>query len=317
MLNKKIGLIALFAGIAAGEVMAGTLMNYTTGDVLLCFRKGGLDMVVDIGPVTTLTNASPNQRIPITQFNAAQLGELGVNNNNLNWSAFTWLGDDTLFVTKARTSLNAQTAPWVSKPLGNQQLVDGRMKTIPIGSVAYNQANPNPQNSSTVVIEESASSGNPNYPSGTSYSDALLGAFNGNFNGAFQGNPEKTTPNNFSTAGNVVRSDFYGMMPADGYVQGTYLGYFEFAPDGTMTYVAYPSATPAIKSINRSGNDSIIAYTAGQYGTYTLRSTSNLALAGSPANWPAIATVTSGDTALHTVTNTTPADIMFYSITVQ
>jgi len=40
MLNKKTGLIALLAGFAAGEILAGTLTNYATGDVLLCFRNG-------------------------------------------------------------------------------------------------------------------------------------------------------------------------------------------------------------------------------------------------------------------------------------
>src|SRR5271167_4419170 len=118
MLNKKMGLITLLAGFAAGEIMAGTLTNYTTGDVLLCFRKGGLDMVVDIGPVSTLTGAGVNQRIPISQFNSTQLAELG-NNNGLSWSAFTWLADDSLYVTQARTSLGGQTTPWVSKPPGN------------------------------------------------------------------------------------------------------------------------------------------------------------------------------------------------------
>ena len=97
MLNKKIGLMALLASCAASEIMAGTLTTYTSGDVLLCFRKGGQDMVVDIGPVSTLTGASVNQRIPITQFTATHLAELG-SRNSLAWSAFTWLANDTRFM---------------------------------------------------------------------------------------------------------------------------------------------------------------------------------------------------------------------------
>ncbi|MDD5138777.1 MAG: hypothetical protein PHY43_00785 [Verrucomicrobiales bacterium] len=308
--------MALLAGFAASEMMAGTLTNYATGDVLLCFRKGGLDMVVDIGPVATLTGASANQIIPVSQYNATQLGELG-NNNNLNWSAFTWLGNDTLYVTSPRSSVDQQTAPWLSKAAGSQDNVALRMATIPVGSAAYNLANPNPNNTSTVVIEESASAGNANYPSGNSYSTALQGSYGNNFDGTFQGNPEKTTPNNFQTAGKVVRSDFYQMTPNDGYAQGTWLGYFELAPNGTMTYVAYPSTVPVIQSINRTNTTTTITYTAGLYGTYTLRGAADLATAGAATNWPAITTLTSGDNAVHTVTDTTTDDIKFYTITAQ
>ena len=273
-------------------------------------------MVVDIGPVSTLISASANQRISISQFNAAQLSQLG-NNDGLAWSAFTWLADNTLYVTKGRTYLNTQTAPWLSKPVGNQQLVDGRMKSIPTGSVAYNQANPNPNNSSAVVIEDSISSGNPNYTSGTSYTAALQGAYGANFNGFFQGNPENTTAGNFTSVGQVVRSDFYSMAPSSGYVKGTYLGYFEFATDGTMTYVAYPSTVPVIQSITRVGATTTITYTSGLYGTYTLRGANDLVAAGAQINWPAITTLVSGNNSVQIVTDTTSDAIKFYTITAQ
>ena len=68
-------------------------------------------MVVDAGPISTLTNGvTPNQRIPITQYTGTQLAAVGT--NGVSWSAFTWSSDNTLFVTKARTSLNDQTTPW-------------------------------------------------------------------------------------------------------------------------------------------------------------------------------------------------------------
>jgi hypothetical protein len=316
MRNKKIGLIALLAGFAAGEIMAGTLTNYAAGDVLLCFRKGGLDMVVDIGPASVLTGASPNQRITVSQYNATQLAELG-SLNSLNWSAFSWLGDNTLYVTSPRTSVDQQTAPWLAQTAGSQNNVALRMATVPTGSAAYNLANPDPNNTSTVVIEESTSAGNANFPSGNSYSTALLGAYNGNFNGTFQGNPEKTTANNFQTAGKVVRSDFYQLTPNSGFAQGTWLGYFELAPSGTMTYVAYPTTTPVIQSLSHTNTTTTITYTAGTYGTYTLRGTTDLTTAGAQTNWPAITTLTSGDNASHTVTDTTAAAVKFYSITAQ
>ncbi len=300
--------------------MAGTLTNYTT--VTTCCSvsgKAGRTWWWISGPVSTLTGASVNQRIPITQFNATQLAELG-SRNSLAWSAFTWLANDTLFVTSPRSSVDQQAAPWLASPLGNQQLVDGRMAKVPQGAASFNAANPNANNSSTVVIEASdtPSLQDPGYAAGgTSYSSALAGSFGGNFNGFFQGNPEKITPGTFTTAGKVVRSDFYSMTPNAGYPQGTWLGYFEFAHSGTMTYVAYPINTQVVQSISRSNNTTTITYTAGQYGTYTLRGVNNAVTAGARTNWPVVAPLTSGDNSIHTITDTTADDIKFYTITAQ
>ena len=41
MINKKIGLMALLASCAVGEILAGNFNNYAVGDVLVCFRNGG------------------------------------------------------------------------------------------------------------------------------------------------------------------------------------------------------------------------------------------------------------------------------------
>jgi hypothetical protein len=47
------------------------------------------------------------------QYTGTQLADVGT--NGVSWSAFTWLSDNTLFVTEARTSLNQQTAPWLAQ----------------------------------------------------------------------------------------------------------------------------------------------------------------------------------------------------------
>jgi hypothetical protein len=98
---------------------------------------------------------------------------------------------------------------------------------------------------------------------------------------------------------------------------GTWLGYFELSTNGAMTYVAYPSTPPVIASINRSGASTTITYKAGLYGTYTLRGTNSLASGTAMTDWPAITTLTSGDTATHTVTDTTTDNVRFYTITAQ
>jgi hypothetical protein len=318
MLNKKTGLIALLAGFAVGELLAGdfsTLNSYTVGDVLVCFRKGGNDLVVDAGPISTLTNATPNQRIPITQYTSTQLAQVGI--NGVSWSAFTWLSDNTLFVTKARASLNGQTSPWQAKSASAQLGTALRMATIPPG--AYDEFNllVNSNSTATAVVEEDSSAGNPNYTDGVSYHDALAGSYGGNFNGTFVGNPENTTLSTFTASGNVVRSDFYQLTPTSGYALGTWLGYFELSTNGTMTYVAYPSTVPVITSIGRSGDVTTINYTSGLYGTYTLRGTNSLTSGAAMTNWPVISTLASGDTATHSITDTTTDNVRFYIITAQ
>ena len=51
------------------------------------------------------------------------------------------------------------------------------------------------------------------------------------------------------------------MTPTSRYGLGKWLGYFELSTNGVMTYVAYPSTTPVIASINRSGSSNTITYT--------------------------------------------------------
>lgn len=311
--KKKTGMILTLAGCLASNAMAGTLTNYTSGDVLVCFRSGsGFNLVVDAGPLATFTNLTANQRYAVSTFNGSQLAYVGT--NSINWSVFTSLADNTLCVTRPRSALNTQTTPWQAKSSSNQGLTAGRILTIPPG--ATDNKNFKPENTSTAVVEEDISAGNPNYPNGSSYHDALIGGSGANFNGTFQGSPEVTTLNNFTSGGQVVRADFYQLTPTGGFAFGKFLGYFELNTNGALTYVAYPSAVPVIKSISRAGNVTSIDYTAGLYGTYTLRGTNALGTTAR-SNWPAISTVTSGDTAVHTATDTTTATQRFYTITAQ
>jgi len=316
MITKKTSVIALLACVAAGELQAGTITNYATGDVLLCFRKGGNDMVVDVGPISSLTNyVSANYRIPITKYTGGQLATVGT--NGVSWSAFTWSSDNTLFVTRARTSLNTQTTPWQSQLSSVQASTVQRMASVPVGALDQLNLLVYPNSTPTGVIEEDSSAGNPNYPNGLSYHDALAGPYGGQFNGTFVGNPENTTSASFTAGGQVVRSDFYRMTPTSGYGLGKWLGYFELNTNGAITYVAYPTSTPVIGSVSRSGNTTTINYKTGLYGTYTLRGSAHLDSGTGATNWPAIATLSSGDTGSHITTDTTTDSVRFYTITAQ
>ena len=253
MLNKKTGLIALLASFTAAEMWAATLTNYAVGDVLLCFRKSssGNDLVVDAGPIGTLTNLPVNTRYSITNYSAAQLGLLGT--NGVSWSAFTWSDDTvlpassqgTLFMTKARANPNVQNASgWPASSAAAQFVViNSDLQTIPPGAkvnLAFKA-----QNIPAAIVEpDDPNNSNPNYTDGQSYVGAL--GPNLDFNGDFGHNPEKTTAANFTTAGAVLRSDFYQLPPTDFGAPVKYLGLFEFNTNGAMTYVAY--ATPPTDS---------------------------------------------------------------------
>ena len=258
--KNKIGLIVTLGICFSSNLIAGDLVNYAVGDVLVCFRKSGVanDMVVDAGPVATFTNAVKNQRIPISQYTGSQLGVIGT--NSVTWSAWTWLDasvspasiQETLFVTRARSSINTQTTPWLQKSQGVQAGIDTDMSTIMVGAVdrRYN----NVKSTDTAVIEPDDSS---TYLNGTSYSttiglygsvaDGILG---GNFSGDFQGNVENTTSASFTTGGTVTRSDFYQIPPVGG-GSVRFLGFYEFSTNGSMTYVAYPTA-PTVATVAAS-----------------------------------------------------------------
>ena len=326
MPNKKLGLIAILVGVAASNILAD-IPSYAVGDVLLCFRTGvgARDLVVDAGPISTFTNATLNQRIPITQYTGSQLGAALNATNGISWSAFTWFDDSvnpnwTVYMTRARSLLNTQTAPWTAGSAGAQQyLITTELATIPPGAddnftkVLYNA-----NSTSSAVIEPDKSTGatSGNYPDGQSYHSALdpLGGGDNNF-GGFPGNPENTVASNFTTAGTVARSDFY-WIPSTGSGAVKYLGYFELNTNGAMTYVAYPTATPIIKSISRAGNVATLTYKSGVYGTYTLLGTNKLS--GSFSTWPAVGgALSAGDNSTHTVTDTDSVSNKFYIIQAQ
>jgi hypothetical protein len=321
MFNKRSGLIALLVCFAAGELCAGTIADYAVGDVLICFRgPGANDLVVDAGPVSTFTNATPNQRITVAQYTGSQLALVGT--NAISWSAFTWFDDTvspvsaqwTLFISKARASLNTQSSPWKASTSASQMNVGGIMSEIQLGAldnIAYN-----PVNTATAVIEPNIT--DANYTDGESYNDAL--GTDNNFGDTFQGDPENTTLSHFTTSGMVVRSDFYQLTPTSSpyaNVPGTFLGYFEFNTNGVMTYVAYPSVAvvaPTIISIVRTGTTNTITFTTGPTGTYTLCGTNNLAVART--NWPAISAI-SGNSGQRSLTDMDNNGSKFYIITAQ
>jgi hypothetical protein len=329
--KKTLGLIALLAG-AAGSLTAGDLTSYATGDVLVCFRNAstGYDLVVDVGPVGTFTGYAANSRHTVTGFTLTQLQDVtgAAYGTSFNWSAFTYLADGTLYLT--RSNLNAvvysQTTPVSAGSYLQQSAAAQNMFSITRGVLnfgvggAANSSAPYSDSSATAVITDDGSDGNPNFPAGLSYHDALFAALGTpTFNGYISVTPEISVPSHFNTSGKAVRCDFYQVTPTSGYGKGVMVGYFELNTNGALSYVAYPTARPVVQKTTfaRNGNVNTFNYNTGLYGTYTLRATDATGLKTAPTNWPAITTLSSGDLISHTATDTTTDANRFYSITAQ
>jgi hypothetical protein len=323
--NTKAGRLALLialAGLAVSETSANaqTLTNYTAGagDVLVCFRNtlnNGNDLVVDAGPVANLIAYGHNTTNLVSGFTSNQLAQVAFP-LKVNWSVFTWSNDNTLFMSRSRGSLAAQSTPWKSKNSTLQGYVASDLTAIaPGASDNYAPTKYNANSTAAAVIEPDLTF-DPNtgtfssqYPDGESYHTVLDPTENfasTDFGGDFQGSPENTQTNL------PARSDFYQLTPGGAV---TWLGYFELEANGTLNYVAYPTTMPVIKSFARSGNVSTVTYATGVYGTYTLRSTSNLIGAGNPSTWTAVATLHVGDNNTYSYPDTDTTGTKFYTIT--
>lgn len=300
--------------------------GYNNGDVLICFRKaatGASDLVVNAGPVSTLTNLAANTTITISTYTGTQLASIGT--NNIAWSAWAYFDSsatlpvgmtNTVYMTSPRDTLATQTTPYYRDTASAQGQTIGKLKAIMAGAV--NNANFSVLNSATAVLESES------YNLNNSAVSYYLGLGNNlNFNDTFQQQPDQYTAANFTTSGTASRADFYWIAPTlntdHSQPDAKFLGYFQLATNGVMTYTAYPTATvtaPVILAFTRNGSTNTVTFTTGSSGTYTLRGTNSAGLTVTRANWPAINSV-AGDGGSHALTDVTTATNKFYVISAQ
>jgi hypothetical protein len=304
------------------------------GDVLIGFRKinstsgasfgasaGGTNLVVNAGPISYFTNLAPNTVVTIGAYTGAQLSQVGT--NSIGWSVFAYFDDDvnppavpgTLFITKPRDVLNTQAEANNCLTASAAINISGQMSAIAAGAVDNSAFSALNTPSAVLELDGFTLAQDVSYYGGVGSSL--------DFNGTFGNNFEKYTPANFITAagGNPVRADFYWMYPVPIHTTAAavYLGYFQLATNGVMTYTAYPSATvtaPVITGFTRTNTVSYIKFTTGSSGTYTLRGTNSDGLTTARTNWPAIQSI-SGNGSVNTLTDTNSNPNSFYIITAQ
>ncbi|HVV72143.1 MAG TPA: hypothetical protein VHI52_11705, partial [Verrucomicrobiae bacterium] len=308
----RVSFFTLGIGFVTGYANLATALpfTYTNNDLLLGFRKTGVnqenyEVVVNIGPAVNYLNAAVNSTVSVPNFSLSQLvPDSFTSLNNLNWSVsgFTRTNltnvlpggvNNTLWVTVPRTAQNVQSSP----PNRLTYSAQGQVATA-ISSIGANAAYlssltlSNNDNTAKLVREPI------NNPSDLS---AFIGGVSdstaSSFGDSWPHNAEITTPASFS--GGLI-SDFYEVRPTndsrgnpvvDPHTQlstgaAYYVGYFEFKPDGTMTFTrastnsgpSSPPPVPQILSATRSGSTTTLLFTTTNGATYTLYFTNSTGL---------------------------------------
>jgi hypothetical protein len=326
MLKQKTSLIwkaILFSSVlAASSVQAQ--FTYNNADLLVCFRNGGTyDFIVDAGPAATFATTPSVITISGTYYSTGSLNfAMSNTRDNVYFSAFgNENNTNILWATRARAfaSPGTQSTPWAAQNYIAQGNTVSKIDGVGNSAMDYGSVHINPatNNTTTALVEQSA------YNAGASQSFSKFITSAGNFN-SFVGNIENLTPGGFSAGSTAVVSDLYRIIPTtniNGQPQAgagtTWLGYFTFNPNGTVTFTPAslaPPSVPVITSFKRTGTTNKVTFTSGPSGTYSLIATNKLG--GSTTNWPVIVSCpgSNGPTVLAEVTTSTNK---FYRIKAQ
>ena len=331
--------MAAAGGFLLLQTASAQTFTYTNNDLALGFRKtgsfqGSYEVVVDIGQASNYFNLSVGTTIPVPGFTASQLTPGTFNNlSNLSWSVFGYYSGSgfgasypssvgsTLWVTVPRTDSGIKSTDATRLTKGAQASARSPIKAI-LDNAAFVSAalgSSGTYNTATFVRESIA-----DYPDHllTVWMKSLSYHTVGTLNDAWpEGNLEITTPGNFT---NAVRSDLYEVRPLTD-SQGNaivdphtgtssiawYVGYFQFNPDGTMTFTRDVPQTTL--SLARAGNVNTITFPSYSYVTYKLFATNSAGLTAPVTSWPSSSPI-SGTGNTITLTPTTTDTTLFYIV---
>ncbi len=331
-------------GILALETASAQPFLYQPNDLALGFRKTGsfqgtYEALVNLGQASTYFGAAIGTTFTVTNFSASQLTPgTFANLNNLSWSVFGYytgsgLGASypssvasTLWVTGPRVSPAIRSADATRLTRGEQASVRSPIKSIFDNAVYVSgDAGASAYNTASFVRESIAT-----YPLHllSVWMGSIVDPATGTLNDSWpEGNLEKTTPGSFTTA---VRSDLYELRPlfdAQGNAivdphTGTsglawYIGYFEFRPDGTMTFTreaASKAPDQVTLSLARTDDVSTISFVSSNNVTYKLFFTNSAGLGASVSNWPSQPGTISGDGTTKSFQDTTTDAMRFYRV---
>lgn len=289
--------------------------TYTNGDLVAAFRiaGGASDLVVDLGGVSRFESLPARSVITITNLSVVQLADALPTLNGVSWSisaamrgnpAYSQYSLQTIWVSSPRPDINTPGPVWQRASIWTLGGSASQIDAIGFNAATYGNAYAAGTDNSVVGIA---------IPAASYYSYTYQVGTYGNLNGTFQGNPENTTPSDFDTAGLPSRSVLYRLEP-DYYPHGAgvLIGFFDFKPDGALTFTAGPPPERVVisQSTRNGAITSLTFPTTGLVG-YRLRYTDDLS---TPiTNWCIGASLVGDGTTLSLQdTNSTVA--RFYSV---
>lgn len=322
--QKRTLALGLSGALAVVSLSAGAAsFTYTNDDLLLAFRvSGSPDLVVDIGQVSVYEAVASGATIPVTTSptTVSNLLKIAYSSlDNLNWSVSGSQHTpgtfplQTIWVTSPRSDVAVQATPWYR----NGQFVQGnpasQISAIGVNAATYSSIKP--ASSSNTITGVVIPANNIN-----AYTPLIKDPYNSsesNLGGKFGGNIENTTPYDFDSGEPLSVSDLYELQPGGG--AGTYVGYFSFNNDGTVTFTAASSApaNPQITSVIRAGNVTTVSFTTQSSHTYNLISTNLAGLTSPKSSWPATGASIAGTGAVLSLSDTNSASAKFYAIQTQ
>jgi hypothetical protein len=341
------GLLALGATALVNTASAQPF-TYANNDLLLGFRKPGsgvgtFEVVVNIGKATNYVQAAGGASFAVPNFSLSQLtpppapGSFA-NLNSLNWSIFGFSKtnltqvlpgyvNNVLWLTVPRTSPGVQSPVPYRLSFTSQGAVGTQIGSVGGGGVYLSSQTASNQYNTPKFIREPAT----DPASLGAYIQAVGDNTGSTFQGYWYQNVEISTPASFA---NCLISDLYEVWPtADalghpvtdphtGQTSGSayYVGYFQFCPDGTMTFVRASASTtppPPQLTVTRTGTTNLISFSSANGATYTLYYTNSAGLTQPTITWPSLPTTIIGDGSVKTFTNSAGDAPRYYRVGAQ
>jgi hypothetical protein len=243
----KLAILSATAGFLWSLNATAQTFNYNNGDLLLGFRTpyGTSDLIVDIGAASLYSGATGPITISGNYFTDQQLTDAGLSLSGLYFSVFGDIAPgssypgtaNTLWVTAPQSVNYLQAPAWAAQTSSQQGNTRGVIESIAFGATytSFGEAASADNTAHAVIVPSSLNLVGEN---AISYTTGI-GTY-GNFDGYFGSNNdiEQNTPGSFTSP---VRSDLFQMTPGS---NGSYLGYFELDPDGTLTFDPEPVPEP-------------------------------------------------------------------------
>jgi hypothetical protein len=318
--NSKIKLIFYLAAAAvllSAPPLRAQTFTYANCDLLACFRiaGGSSDLVVDLGQVSAFESLAARSVTTVTNLSATQLADALPTLDGVSWSVCAALRGnpnypqyalETIWITSPRTDINTPGTVWQRASQGTLGGAASQIEAIGVNAAAYgNGIAAGTGNMSTGIV----------IPSSSYYSYTYQVGTYGQLSGTFQGNPENTTPDDFDTAGVPSRSVLYRLEP-DAYPHGagTLVGFFDFKPDGTLTFTAGPPPEQTtITNVVHSATAITLSFPTINLVGYRVRYTDSAGLSTPISTWNTGNSLI-GDGTVESLQDTTTSSNRFYSI---